>query len=248
MGSALINGVTASCVFFCDRGTFWVLLLTSFYLHESARVYFCPPIMSDNLSREIGRTQVLLCELLEPSEMARLCLAHRDFSSCAWRRDVTRWVLQLQDRVRARVCAGAFQLRYLERAANARLAAIARARVRTRRRARMWPRTRRLARLQARACPQSNTSRRLINKTEALPNYKQLIATNDTKDVKAPDDAGPRRMAPRQRRAGRPWSRRGVAAGEVVPRQLSRSLAGLFSEDSAGGCGIHTHAHAQTSW
>ena len=40
MGSALMNGVTAIyfCMFF-DRGTFWVLPLTYFYLPKSARAY-----------------------------------------------------------------------------------------------------------------------------------------------------------------------------------------------------------------
>ena len=43
MGSALVsaNGVTARFRFF-DRGTFWVLLLTCFYLPKSARAYLFP--------------------------------------------------------------------------------------------------------------------------------------------------------------------------------------------------------------
>ena len=40
MGSALM-GVTANFMFF-DRGTFWVLPLTCFYIHKSARVYLFP--------------------------------------------------------------------------------------------------------------------------------------------------------------------------------------------------------------
>ena len=35
------NGVTANFFFF-DRGTFWVLSLTYFYLPKSARAYFSP--------------------------------------------------------------------------------------------------------------------------------------------------------------------------------------------------------------
>ena len=42
-----INGVTANFMFF-DRGTFWVLPLTYFYIPKSARAYLFP-----NLSRAI---------------------------------------------------------------------------------------------------------------------------------------------------------------------------------------------------
>ena len=36
------NGVTANCMFLFDRGTFWVLPLTYFYLPKSARAYLFP--------------------------------------------------------------------------------------------------------------------------------------------------------------------------------------------------------------
>ncbi len=42
------NGVTANFMFF-DRGTFWVLPLTYFYLPKSARAYLFYPICQNSL-------------------------------------------------------------------------------------------------------------------------------------------------------------------------------------------------------
>ena len=43
------NGVTAFLTTYFDRGTFWVLPLTYFYLPKSARVYLFSPICQNSL-------------------------------------------------------------------------------------------------------------------------------------------------------------------------------------------------------
>ena len=44
------NGVTATFMMFLDRGTFWVLPLTYFYLPQSARAYLFPQSVNKNIT------------------------------------------------------------------------------------------------------------------------------------------------------------------------------------------------------